>query len=59
MPKSALPQWFIDAVSAPLQSRALMLGGCALNYFVWGEPSKPAITWWCDAFGCIANEFKR
>jgi pimeloyl-ACP methyl ester carboxylesterase len=41
--KASPPQWFIDAVSVPLQRRTLDFEHCALNYFVWGDAAKPPI----------------
>ena len=43
MRETAAPKWFTDAMAVPLQRRSLTVDDCTLNYFVWGDPTKPPV----------------
>ncbi|MEN8723163.1 MAG: alpha/beta hydrolase [Alphaproteobacteria bacterium] len=40
---TAPPQWLQDAMSVPRSQGTVMADGCPINYFQWGDPTKPGL----------------
>lgn len=37
------PEWFLDAMAAPRESREVEVEGCPIRYLRWGDPGKPGV----------------
>lgn len=41
--KSEQPQWFVNAMAVPRKQATVEVDGCPINYFTWGDPTKPGV----------------
>lgn len=66
MPVTEAPEWFVQALAAPVETSTMEVAGCQIAYRRWGDPSRPGLLlvhgggahsrWWDHVAPLLATE---